>query len=190
VWYRITSLPFFARLEEVALMDEKRLWMSVFAIVIVIGPLVIMWNPEGPAAVIRDSYRLFSIFLGMLGGISLGEVFKIRNSQKNAKTLFLDLLEELRVNLDLLVTDLPLRKGFWILGIRSGRVQFIEQEKRRMLWEIYSRITHYNEDIGLLHRKLVIEGKGSLLPEIREEVEKFRTEIRERINQFLELYSG
>jgi hypothetical protein len=173
-------------MEEVALMDEKQLWMSVFVIVIIIGPIVILLNPEGPVAVIRDGYRLFSIFLGMLGGIALGEIFKLRNNQKSAKTLLMDLLEELRVNLTTLDSDLPLRKGFWILGIRSGRVQFIEEQKRRMLWEIYSKVTHYNEDIGLLHRNLIAEVKEE---QIREEVERFRNEIRERISEFLDLYS-
>jgi hypothetical protein len=143
----------------------------------------------GIDAIISNGYRLFSIFLGILAGIALGEVFKIRSNQKTARELAVDLLEELRVNLDLLETDLPLRKGFWILGIRSGRVQFIQQDKRRKLWEIYSRVTHYNEDIGLLHRKLVIEGRDSLLPEMSEEVEKFRLEIRERIEKFLSQYS-
>lgn len=170
-------------------MEEHRLWIVVFASVIIIGIVVILLNPLGIDGIIRDGYRLLSIFLGMLAGIALGEVFKIRNNKKSARTLVNDLLEELRVNLDLLETDLPLRKGFWILGIRSGRAEFIPVDKRRLLWEIYSRITHYNEDIGLLHRKLIVEGKESLMPEMREEVEKFRNEIRKRINEFLELYS-
>lgn len=167
-------------------MDEDRLWIVVFVSVILFGTVVILLNPQD---IVRDGVRLISIFIGMLAGISLGEVFKIRNNKRSARSLLADLLEELRVNLDLLNTDLPLRKGFWILGIRSGRVEFIQQDKRRLLWEIYSRVTHYNEDIGLLHRKLIIEGKESLMPEMREEVERFRNEIRSRISEFLELYS-
>jgi hypothetical protein len=167
-------------------MDEDRLWIVVFVSVILFGTVVILLNPQD---IVRDGIRLISIFIGMLAGISLGEVFKIRNNKKSARSLLADLLEELRVNLELLNTDLPLRKGFWILGIRSGRVEFIQQDKRRLLWEIYSRVTHYNEDIGLLHRKLIIEGKESLMPEMREEVERFRNEIRSRISDFLELYS-
>jgi hypothetical protein len=170
-------------------MEEQGRWLVVFFSVIVIGCIVIILNPLGMEAIISNGYRLFSIFLGMLAGIALGEVFKIRSNQKTARELTVDLMEELRINLDLLETDLPLRKGFWILGIRSGRVQFIQQEKRRKLWEIYSRVTHYNEDIGLLHRKIIIEGRELLMPEMREEVERFRVEIRERINEFLELYS-
>ena len=171
-------------------MDEQRLWMFLFAIVVIIGALVILLNPLGIDAIISNGYRLFSIFLGMLAGIALGEVFKIRTNQKSARELETDLLEELKVNLDLLETNLPLRKGFWVLGIRSGRVQFIQHDRRRMLWEIYSRVTHYNEDIGLLHRKLIIEGIDSLMPEMREEVERFRYEIRSKISEFLELYSS
>ena len=167
-------------------MDEDRLWIVVFVSVILFGTVVILLNPQD---IVRDGVRLISIFIGMLAGISLGEVFKIRNNKRSARSLLADLLEELRVNLDLLNTDLPLRKGFWILGIRSGRVELIQQDKRRLLWEIYSRVTHYNEDIGLLHRKLIIEGKESLMPEMREEVERFRNEIRSRISEFLELYS-
>ena len=170
-------------------MEEQRVWFAVFATVIIVGTIVILLNPLGIDGIIRDGYRLMSIFLGMLAGIALGEVFKIRNNKKSALDLLVDLFEELRVNLKLLETDLPLRKGFWILGIRSGRVEYIQREKRRMLWEIYSRVTHYNEDIGLLHRKLIIEGKESLMPEMREEVEKFRGEIKKTINEFLELYS-
>lgn len=167
-------------------MDEQRLWIVVFVSVILFGTVVILLNPQD---IVRDGVRLISIFIGMLAGIALGEVFKIRNNKKSAFSLLADLLEELRVNLDLLKTDLPLRKGFWILGIRSGRMEFIQQDKRRLLWEIYSRVTHYNEDIGLLHRKLIIEGKESLMPEMREEVERFRKEIGTRISEFLELCS-
>jgi hypothetical protein len=167
-------------------MDEQRLWIVVFVSVIIFGTVVILLNPQD---IVRDGVRLISIFIGMLAGIALGEVFKIRNNKKSALSLLADLLEELRVNLDLLKTDLPLRKGFWILGIRSGRMEFIQQDKRRLLWEIYSRVTHYNEDIGLLHRKLIIEGKESLMPEMREEVERFRNDIGTRISEFLELYS-
>ena len=167
-------------------MDEQRLWIVVFVSVILFGTVVILLNPQD---IVRDGVRLISIFIGMLAGIALGEVFKIRNNKKSAFSLLADLLEVLRVNLDLLKTDLPLRKGFWILGIRSGRMEFIQQDKRRLLWEIYSRVTHYNEDIGLLHRKLIIEGKESLMPEMREEVERFRKEIGSRISEFLELYS-
>ena len=170
-------------------MEEQRLWLVVLVSVILVGTIVILLNPLGIDGIIRDGYRLMSIFLGMLAGIALGEVFKIRNNKKSALSLLDDLLEELRVNLDLLNTDLPLRKGFWILGIRSGRVEFIQQDKRRLLWEIYSRVTHYNEDIGLLHRKLIIEGKESLMPEMREEVERFRNEIKKCIEEFLELHS-
>ena len=170
-------------------MEEQRVWLVVFVSVILVGTIVILLNPLGIDGIIRDGYRLMSIFLGMLAGIALGEVFKIRNNKKSALSLLDDLLEELRVNLDLLNTDLPLRKGFWILGIRSGRVEFIQQDKRRLLWEIYSRVTHYNEDIGLLHRKLIIEGKESLMPEMREEVERFRNEIKKCIEEFLELHS-
>ena len=171
-------------------MDEQRLWMFLFAIVVIIGVVVILLNPMGIDAIISNGYRLFSIFLGMLAGIALGEVFKIRTNQKSARELETDLLEELKVNLDLLETNLPLRKGFWVLGIRSGRAQFIQHDRRRMLWEIYSRVTHYNEDIGLLHRKLIIEGIDSLMPEMRAEVERFRNEIRSKISEFLELYSS
>jgi hypothetical protein len=170
-------------------MEEQRVWLVVFVSVILVGTIVILLNPLGIDGIIRDGYRLMSIFLGMLAGIALGEVFKIRNNKKSALSLLDDLLEELRVNLDLLNTDLPLRKGFWILGIRSGLVEFIQQDKRRLLWEIYSRVTHYNEDIGLIHRKLIIEGKESLMPEMREEVERFRNEIKKCIEEFLELHS-
>ena len=170
-------------------MDEQGRWLVVFFSVILVGSIVILLNPLGVEAIISNAYRLFSIFLGMLAGIALGEVFKIRSNQKTARDLTVDLMEELHVNLDLLETDLPLRKGFWILGIRSGQVQFIQQDKRRELWEIYSRVTHYNEDIGILHRKLVIDGKESLMPEMRKEVERFKGEIKERINEFLDLYS-
>ena len=170
-------------------MDEEKIWLSIFATIIIVASVVIIFNPGGIEGVIRDGYRLLSIFFGMLAGIALGEVFKIRSNQKTGRALLSDLLEELKVNVEALKTDMPLRKGFWILGIRSGRAEYIPDDQRRMLWEIYSRITHYNEDIGLLHRKLIIEGKESLMPEMREEVERFRSEIRRTIIEFLELYS-
>ena len=80
-----------------------------------------------------EQNRLMSIFFGMLAGIALGEVFKIRNKKKSGRVLLSDLFEELRVNLETLKTDLPLRKGFWILGIRSGRAEYIPDKQRRML---------------------------------------------------------
>ncbi|MHA2069293.1 MAG: hypothetical protein ACXABY_33450 [Candidatus Thorarchaeota archaeon] len=86
--------------------------------------------------------------------------------------------------------DIPLRKGFWILGIRSGRVEFIPQDKRRLLWEIYSRVTHYNEDLSLIHQKMVVQGKETLRPEMREELDQFKDEIRTHINKFLQLYAN
>ena len=136
-----------------------------------------------------EQNRWISIFFGMLAGTALGEVFKIRNNKKSGRVLLSDLLEELRVNLETLKTDIPLRKGFWILGIRSGRAEYIPDIQRRMLWEIYSRITHYNDDNGMIHRKMIVEGKDSLFPEMREEIDRFRKEINTGIVEFLELYS-
>ncbi|MGY5873693.1 MAG: hypothetical protein RTV72_15705 [Candidatus Thorarchaeota archaeon] len=170
-------------------MDDQKMWLSIFATIIVVASVVIILNPGGVEGVIRDGYRLLSIFFGMLAGTALGEVFKIRNNRKTGRALLSDLLEELRVNVETLKTDLPLRKGFWILGIRSGRAEYIPDKQRRMLWEIYSRITHYNDDIGLIHRKMIVEGKDSLFPEMREEIERFRKEIGTRIVEFLELYA-
>lgn len=170
-------------------MDEQNRWLSIFVTIIIVATIVILLNPGGVEGIIRDGYRLLSIFFGMLAGTALGEVFKIRNNKKTGQVLLSDLLEELRVNLETLKTDLPLRKGFWILGIRSGRAEYIPDKQRRMLWEIYSRITHYNDDIGMIHRKMIVEGKDSLFPEMREEIDRFRKEINTGIVEFLELYS-
>jgi len=170
-------------------MDEQNRWLSIFFTIIIVATIVILLNPGGVEGIIRDGYRLLSIFFGMLAGTALGEVFKIRNNKKTGQVLLLDLLEELRVNLETLKTDLPLRKGFWILGIRSGRAEYIPDKQRRMLWEIYSRITHYNDDIGMIHRKMIVEGKDSLFPEMREEIDRFRKEINTGIVEFLEIYS-
>jgi hypothetical protein len=171
-------------------LEEQRMWVFVFIIVIVIGTVFIVLNPLGIDGIIRDGYRLVSIFLGMLAGIALGEVFKIRNNKKSARTLFVDLIEELKVNVSLLDKDMLLRKGFWVLGIRSGRVEFMPQDKRRLLWEIYSRVTHYNEDLGLIHQKMIVQGKEALRPEMREELDQFKDEIRAHINKFLQLYAN
>jgi len=170
-------------------MDEQNRWLSIFVTIIIVATIVILLNPGGVEGIIRDGYRLLSIFFGMLAGTALGEVFKIRSNKKTGQVLLSDLLEELRVNLEALKTDLPLRKGFWILGIRSGRAEYIPDKQRRMLWEIYSRITHYNDDIGMIHRKMIVEGKDSLFPEMREEIDRFRKEINTGIVEFLELYS-
>ncbi len=170
-------------------MDDQKMWLSIFATIIIVASVVILLNPEGIEGIIRDGYRLLSIFFGMLAGIALGEIFKIRNNRKTGRLLLSDLIEELRVNVETLKTDLPLRKGFWILSIRSGHAEYIPDKERRMLWEIYSRITHYNDDIGMIHRKMVVEGKDSLFPEMREEIDKFREEINTRIVEFLENYT-
>ncbi|MHA1929280.1 MAG: hypothetical protein ACTSV2_11960 [Candidatus Thorarchaeota archaeon] len=170
-------------------MDEQNRWITIFVTIIIVATIVILLNPGGVEEIIRDGYRLMSIFFGMLAGTALGEVFKIRNNKKSGRVLLSDLLEELRVNLETLKTDLPLRKGFWILGIRSGRAEYIPGKQRRMLWEIYSRITHYNDDIGMLHRKMIVEGKDSLFPEMQKEIDRVRKEINTGIVEFLEIYS-
>ncbi|MHA2069292.1 MAG: hypothetical protein ACXABY_33445 [Candidatus Thorarchaeota archaeon] len=61
-------------------MEEQRMWMAVFFLVIVTGTVFIVLNPLGIDGIIRDGYRLVSIFLGMLAGIALGEGFKMRNN--------------------------------------------------------------------------------------------------------------
>ena len=78
-------------------MDEQKIWLSIFATIIIVASVVIIFNPGGIEGVIRDGYRLLSIFFGMLAGIALGEVFKIRSNRKTGRALLSDLLEELKV---------------------------------------------------------------------------------------------
>ncbi|MBD3406085.1 MAG: hypothetical protein GF411_08175 [Candidatus Lokiarchaeota archaeon] len=131
-------------------MKESRIWLGVFFCVALSGSiLVLSLLPFGTA--FNDGTRLISNFLGMLGGTSLGEYFKKRNNEKSSRTLSNDLADELIVNLELLEDEIPLRKGFWIFGIRSGRAEYLPESERKMLWETYSRITHYNEEIKKFH---------------------------------------
>ncbi len=175
-------------------MEESRLWAIVFVSVVSVGTIAILAHlliPDGAtfstgvSFLLRDGYRLLSIFLGVLAGVSLGELFKIRNNNNSAKNLLADLIEELKVNITLIKRGVPLRKGFWILGIRSGRAEFLGQEERRNLWEIYSRITHYNKDLQHVHQATLIEGGYEVPPNLRNELDEFCNEIRDRIREFL-----
>ncbi len=176
-------------------MDESKLWATVFIVVAVGGTIAIfalLLIPDGTTFttgvgfLLRDGYRLLSIFLGVLAGVSLGELFKIRINNNTGRKLLADLFEELRVNLTLIERGIPLRKGFWILGMRSGRAEFLVKEDRRILWEIYSRITHYNKDLQYVHRASMIEEGYKVPPSLQEELDTFCSEIRKKISEFLE----
>ena len=67
---------------------------------------------------------------------------------------------------------------------------FIDKERRRLIWEIYSRVTHYDEDLIFLHQKMIVQGKDILRPEMHKELDLLKDEIRTRINHFLQLYAN
>lgn len=168
-------------------MNERSLWVVVFLAVVVSGiAMVISLWPLGFEVALLNGTRLFSIFLGMLGGTALGELFRIRNNQQTGKTLLNDLREECKANLEIVGTGVPLRKGFWILGMRSGRAQYLPNESRHELWEIYSQITHYNEDIRNLHRAMLLKPEQEISSELQEEMDSLCSDIRHRIKEFLE----
>ncbi len=175
-------------------MNESRLWFLVFVIVVTIGFIIIFINlliPEGtvfPTGVVytlQNGYRLLSILLGVLAGTALGELFKIRNNQKAGNTLYSDLIEELKVNREIIGTGIPLRKGFWILGIRSGKAEYLSDTARRELWEIYSRITHYNEDLQHLHRIELVRSHEITTSHMENELDTLCKEISTLITAFL-----
>jgi hypothetical protein len=167
-------------------MNEKRLWQVVIISVVFVGVIVVFLNPLGPEGIINNGYRLLSIFLGMLAGIALGELFKIRSNEKIGQGLLEDLVEELRVNNKLLGADVKLRKGFWILGIRSGLVRYLQHKERRMLWNTYGLITHYQEAIEILHKSKLLGETAQLTPEFQNHITHLRQEIRKRIEVFLD----
>ena len=175
-------------------MHESRFWLGVFVSVLMIGIIAILLQlliPEGTVfptsvtAVIQNGYRLLSILLGVLAGTALGELFKIRNNQKSGNSLLNDLLEELRVNLSIVGKGTPLRKGFWTLGIQSGRAEYLEDSDRRALWEIYSTITHFNEDLQFVHGTKVTEGQDAVRPEYQKELDRLNEKIETETKAFL-----
>ncbi len=168
-------------------MDETRVWFVVFLCVMITGSLVIFLLVFiSIEAVVANGLRLLSIFLGVLAGTSLGEYLKIRNSKNKGKMLIKDLIEELKVNKTIIDTGLPLRKGFWILGIRSGTAQNIPDEDRMKLWDLYSNITHYNEDLQVLHHSRFDESAGL---EVKDEIKRLRNHIAKLIDEYLEMKS-
>ncbi len=173
-------------------MKESTSWIAIFIVVISTGIIAILFElllPNGIERIVSDGYRLLSIFLGVLAGVSLGEYFKIRNNQKAGNSLQNDLIEELRINYSLLKTNLPLRKGFWILGIRSGIARYIPDNVRIDLWNIYSIITHYNDEFQIFHAaKMGQEGK-SITSELQEEIDHLRESINGLITGFFETHS-
>ncbi len=166
-------------------MDDAKIWSVVFVSVALIGFLMIsILFLTSLDIAIANGLRLLSIFLGMLAGTALGEYLKIRNKRKAGRILLDDIIEELKVNKNIIDTGLPLRKGFWTLGIRSGTAQNIPDLERRKLWDIYSNITHYNEDLQALHISRFTEGL-STTPEVHAETMKLRTLILQLINEYL-----
>ena len=173
-------------------MKESTSWIAIFILVITTGITAILLElflPNGAERILSDGYRLLSIFLGVLAGVSLGEYFKMRTNQKAGNVLHSDLIEELRINYGLLTKDIPLRKGFWILGIRSGIARYLSENIRRDLWNIYSNITHYNDEFQRYHIAKMGQGGSSITPELEEEISNLRELIGNLIAKFFEAHS-
>jgi hypothetical protein len=174
------------------MMKESISWIVIFILVITTGITAILLElllPNGIERVVIDGYRLLSIFLGVLAGVALGEYFKIRNNQKAGNVLRSDLIEELRINHGLLKRNIPLRKGFWILGIRSGIARYLTEDVRRDLWNIYSNITHYNDEFQRYHTAKLGQEGSSLTPELQEEMTHLCELISNLIVKFFENHS-
>ena len=172
-------------------MKESTSWIAIFILVITTGITAILLElllPDGAERILSDGYRLMSIFLGVLAGVALGEYFKIRTNQKAGDVLRSDLIEELRVNHSLLTKDLPLRKGFWILGIRSGIARYLSETDRRDLWNIYSNITHYSDEFQRYHTARMGQSGSSLTPELQEEITNLQELISNLIAKFFETH--
>ncbi|MGY5875493.1 MAG: hypothetical protein RTU30_07090 [Candidatus Thorarchaeota archaeon] len=174
-------------------MKESLMWLSVFFVVLTsVSMFILMLIPLGDLAseaLVSNTYRFIIIFHSMIAGITLGEFFKIRNSEKTGKGLLIDLVEELRVNKDIIDSDTKLRKGFWLLSIRSGLARYLPYRERRMLWNIYSNITHYNEEMDILHQSN-LRGESDALPQsFLDEISNLRRAIKELIDVVLERHS-
>ena len=167
-------------------MHESKRWQLIFATSVAVGFLMIaLLILVFPDQVLGNGLRILSIFLGMLAGFSLGEYFKIRNNKKIGEELLTDITEEIRINEALLDNEIQLRKGFWILGIRSGLVRYLPREERRMLWEIYSNITHYNDEIQTIHYARLGQTSFKPTPELVQEINRLRGLIRTLLHDFL-----
>ncbi len=169
------------------------MWLSVFLVVITsVSMFILLLIPIGDLAseaIVSNAYRFIIIFHSMIAGITLGEFFKIRNNEKTGRGLLIDLVEELRVNRNLLQSDTKLRKGFWVLSIRSGLARYLPYRERRMLWNIHSDITHYNEEMDILHQAN-LRGESEALPQsFLNEVDNLRKTIKELIDVVLERHS-
>ncbi len=149
-------------------MKESTLWLMVFLSVIGAGFIIILMLPlfsQADATALSFSYRLASIFLGMLGGLAAKEFLSIRKNEEAGRNLLRDLIEELRVNEVLLEKRLPLRRGFWELGIRSGLAAHLPERERRLLWRIYPVINHYNDDLMYRHRTQLADDETTKIQE-------------------------
>ncbi len=167
-------------------MHDETPWFLTFVLVLLSGILIIVATlPFGPEQMLSNAVRLSSIFLGVLAGVSLGEYLKIRSNAQSGRRLMRDLLAELLVNRDLLETGELLRKGFWILGIRSGRAEFLPEKQKIDLWHIYSLITHYNDDLQHLHAMEIVSSEEEPPSQLRGEVTRLGAEISRRIDRFL-----
>ncbi len=171
-------------------MHESKRWQLIFVTIVSVGStMIVLLFLTMPDVALGNGLRIISIFLGMLAGLSLGEYFKIRNNMKTGEDLLMDITEEIRINETLLDNEVQLRKGFWILGIRSGLARYLPQEERRMLWEIYSNITHYNEEIQTIHYARLGQTSFKPTPELVQEISRLRDLIGALIRDFLQ-YKG
>ena len=167
-------------------MDESKRWQLIFVTIVAVGSIMIaLLFLTVPDVALGNGIRIISIFLGMLAGFSLGEYFKIRSNKKTGEDLLMDITEEIRINETLLDDEVQLRKGFWILGIRSGLARYLPREERRMLWEIYSNITHYNDEIQTIHYARLGQTSFKPTPELVQEINRLRGLIRTLLHDFL-----
>ena len=173
-------------------MKDSLIWIIVLFVLLLSGTfLILMLIPLGvdSESVLLTTYRFIAVFHGVLAGVSIGEYLKIRTKEHEGKNLLIDLVEELRVNETLLDSEIKLRKGFWVLGIRSGLARYLPKRERRMLWNIYSSITHYNEEVELLHRARLDDKVDILSTDFLREIAELKDNIRKLIGVVISRHS-
>ena len=71
--------------------------------------------------------------------------------------------------------------GFLEYLTADGIIRYLPDKERRRFWNVYGLITHYQEEVEILHRAKIQGEDDKLAPEFYKHLENLRNEIRKRM---------
>lgn len=91
--------------------------------------------------------ELTGAFIGLLGAITLGELFKAREDRRSAENLSYQILDEL-VRVEESPTDTPTQRvptPIWLAGIHSGLILSLRDDFRKQCVDVHVAIAQHND---------------------------------------------